>query len=696
LLVVSVLAVTAFVTAPGVSAADTARPDTTITVPVNNASVPAGAFQVRGGASDDVAVKDVRVAVKNIATNLYLQANGTWGSFVWLPANVATPNALTTTWTFTYTAAPGSYGVSAVARDTSNKIDDSLPWVRYTVTNAPPVDSAPPDTTITAPANNASLPAGSVQIQGAATDDIAVQDVRVSIMNTATGLYLQGNGSWGAFAWLDATVASPNTASTAWSFSYTATPGNYTVSAIARDTSNKVDALLPWAAYTITETAPPTGKPNVVFVLTDDQRWDTLWAMPNVQSQLVAKGTSFTNTFAVDPLCCPSRASILSGTYSHTNGVYQNQGPDGPMQAFDDDSTVATWLDGAGYRTAMIGKYFNGYNTMAPAVPPGWDRWVAFDTEDVGGGMYYDYDLSIDGSTQHFGTNAASYSTDVLANQATSFIRSTPSTDPLFLYFAPYGPHEPATPAPRHASAFPNMTPFRPPSYNEADVSDKPAYIRNLPSFTTTNSNRIDGLRAKQYRTLLAVDDAVGAIVQALTETGRLDNTMIVFMSDNGFLWGEHRWGKTGAENKLVPYEESIRLPMVVRYDPVTGGTARTDTRMVLNMDVAPTFAQLAGTAAPGADGTSFVPLLQGAAAPWRSDFLVERGTTTVPAYCAVRSTNRLYVRYATGEEELYDLVADPYELVNRINDPAYAADRTALRSRRLTLCVPRPPGYTG
>ena len=191
-----------------------------------------------------------------------------------------------------------------------------------------------------------------------------------------------------------------------------------------------------------------------------------------------------------------------------------------------------------------------------------------------------------------------------------------------------------------------------------------------------------------------SVDDAVGTIVQALEDTSRLRNTMIVFTSDNGFLYGEHRWGRTGAQNKQVPYEESIRVPYVVRYDPLTA-TARTDPRMVLNIDLAPTFAALAGAAAPGAEGRNLVPLLTTPSTPWRVDFLVEHHLTNLPSYCAVRSTNAIYVRYGTGEQELYLLASDPYQLVNRATDPSQVSLVASMRARPVQLCNPPPPGYS-
>jgi arylsulfatase A-like enzyme len=187
------------------------------------------------------------------------------------------------------------------------------------------------------------------------------------------------------------------------------------------------------------------------------------------------------------------------------------------------------------------------------------------------------------------------------------------------------------------------------------------------------------------------VDHAVGAIVDTLAETGRLENTMIVFTSDNGMLWGEHRW-----DTKLVPYEESIHMPFVVRFDALIG-SPRTDDRLVLNIDLAPTFADLAKVSAPGADGRSLLPLIGDEAGPWRTDFLLEHMQHShggVPTYCGVHSEGYVFVRYRTGEEELYDLERDPAELVNVVSRGSYGQIHQELRQRLQDLCDPRPPGY--
>ena len=409
--------------------------------------------------------------------------------------------------------------------------------------------------------------------------------------------------------------------------------------------------------------------------------------MPTVNDELVAHGVTFSNAFVSNPLCCPSRATILTGRYSHGTGVYSNAGPHGGFDAFVDDSTIATWLQAGGYRTALVGKYLNKY--ASTYIPPGWDDWVAF-TGDVD---YFDYSLNENGVIVNRGDQTSDYSTDVLAAEATSFIRST--NGPLFLLFAPFAPHFrkgnrfETTPAPRHAGAFAGIEPWRPPSYGEPDVSDKPSWVKRLPPFTTDTETRGDAFRQSQLESLLAVDESVGEIVDALRETGRLGNTMIVFTSDNGYTWGEHRWF-----SKVAPYEESIRVPLVIRYDPLT--SRRTDGHLAVNVDLAPTFARIAGVQSPGSQGRSLVRHLASQGGPWRRDFLLEqyRGGG-VPTYCGVRSSRYAYVQYQLGTEELYDLVADPYQLDNRARQPAVRSTVVRFRTRAQSLCDPPPPGFT-
>ena len=435
----------------------------------------------------------------------------------------------------------------------------------------------------------------------------------------------------------------------------------------------------PTAAQDATE-----DRPSVLLIVTDDQRWDTLWSMPGVQGSLADPGVTFTESFTTSSLCCPSRASILTGAYPHTTGVYRQRPPYGGFVSFDDSTTIATQLDDAGYSTGFFGKYLDAYQSDALAgyVPPGWDRWVAFVHS-----QYVDYGLTIDGEIHRYGAEPEEYSTEVLLDQAETFVRGTEG--PVFAVFAPSAPHAPATPAGVDEAGFEDLPPWRPPSFDEEDRSDKPAYVQAFRPVGPERTASLEELRRNQYRSLQAVDRGVERLLDALEDTGRLDDALVIFTSDNGLLWGEHRWLK-----KEVPYEEAIRVPLVVRADAIVDAAGRVDDHLVANIDLAPTIASVTGVDLPGAEGRSLLPLLEGETTPWRRALLIEhlRGANPIPTYCAVRTARHVFVSYGTGEQELYDLGADPFELQN------LAGTRPALQARLAatlkTLCVPPPPGF--
>ncbi len=432
--------------------------------------------------------------------------------------------------------------------------------------------------------------------------------------------------------------------------------------------------------------AKPQGEPNFLVIISDDQRADALSTMPTVQDELIGHGVDFTNGFVSNAICCPSRTSILTGQYSHSTGVWGNQPPDGGFPFFNDRSTLPVWMHDAGYRTALFGKYMNSYEDVAlrtQYIPPGWDEWFAFAES-----QYFNYHVNDNGSLRWYGDRPSDYSTDVLANAASSYIRET--SGPLMVFFDPAAPHAPATPAPRDASAFSHLPKWEPPSYNEANVSDKPAWIQALKPLGDRAQKDVQDFRRSQYGTLRALDDAVHQLLSALQATGRLDNTVILYTSDNAIEWGEHRW-----TTKRVPYEESIHVPFIVRYDPLTPD-ARTDSHLVVNIDIAPTIADLAGVKAPGVEGRSMVPLLAGRDPPWRKDFLLEHMQSDPigpPSFCGVRTEHEVYVFYSTGEEELYNLKADPYELSNLAGQPRMLSTLRDFRARVAKLCKPPPPG---
>jgi arylsulfatase A-like enzyme len=405
--------------------------------------------------------------------------------------------------------------------------------------------------------------------------------------------------------------------------------------------------------------------PNIVLIMTDDQRWDRLSLMSTVQAELVQKGTSFSNAFGTTPLCCPGRASILTGLYAFHHGIQKNT-----MTGFDDTATLATWLHDAGYRTAYMGKYFNGYNRYSPYIPPGWDDWRVFRQP-----YYLNYTLNENGTHVVYGATDADYSVDVLKTKALDFIQTTPSGQPLFLIFASNAPHGPALSAARHKGVLDGIAPSRPPNYNEADVTDKPAWIQALPLLTAANENFIDNGRQQALESLFSVDEAVAEMIQTLDAVGRLENTVFIYTSDNGLSWGEHRWTTKGCG-----YEECIRIPLIIRMPGQT--TPVQEDRMALNIDLAPTIVEVTGVARPagpagptGMDGSSLVSLLDGSASTWRSDGIVEYWSGGIqdptPTWVGIRDQDWTYIEYATAEQELYDLLADPYQMDNVVSDPS-------------------------
>ena len=410
---------------------------------------------------------------------------------------------------------------------------------------------------------------------------------------------------------------------------------------------------------------------NVVVIMTDDQPFDTLPhdppLMPFLQSRLEAQNDhwiQFSNAFVEVPLCCPSRATVLSGRYSHNTGVHTNE--DGHL--FDDSSTLATWLHDAGYTTALVGKYLNLYPFgRGPFVPPGWDRWDGKEQGDETS-LYRNFTLVQDGTPVFYG--ADSYSTDVFNGLAVDFINQAPAERPFFLYLTPTAPHAPWLPAPRHAGALDGVSLAPSPSVWETDVSDKPAWVQALPLPTPARRAKLEAGRRHSYETLLALDESVHSIIDALKQKGVLDNTVILYLTDNGFSFGEHRW-----VTKRCPYDECIRTPFVVR---MPGAVPRTEQLPVSLVDLAPTIAELAGIEPPSTiNGLSFASALRGQVTQgWPEGQLSEFiGDGVVPQWWALRTERFAYVEYVTGERELYNTVLDPHQFNNVIDDPIYASD---------------------
>lgn len=428
-------------------------------------------------------------------------------------------------------------------------------------------------------------------------------------------------------------------------------------------------------------------KPNIIIILTDDQPYQTLQYMPNVQSELVAKGIDFTNAYVTTPLCCPSRASILTGQYVHTHGVKTNRSPIGGATVFDDSSTLPVWLQANGYRTALIGKYLNDYNALPEGyIPPGWDEWDAFVLKDADKDFYYGYTLSENGKTVQYGFNSEDYSTDVLSGKAVDFIREN-SGVPFFLMLNVYSPHQPYLAADRHKDLFKvyddTFARYDPLDYFEDDISDKPAWLN---SYEPQSPDYVEKVYQRMLRSLMSVDDAVGAVVATLEKENIRNNTIVIFMSDNGFALGDHR-----LIGKACPYETCIHIPLVISY-PQKITASRADSNMILNIDIAPTLAELAGVSGISTfDGQSFLPLVENPSAQWREGFLIEQYqddgedrsmTSLVPAYVGFRTDEWKYIEYETGERELYNLVEDSYEMNNLASQTEYELTMQELSAR--------------
>jgi N-acetylglucosamine-6-sulfatase len=437
-----------------------------------------------------------------------------------------------------------------------------------------------------------------------------------------------------------------------------------------------------------------SGRPNVVVVMTDDQRVDDVRYMRSVRRRLAARGVTFEQNFATFPLCCPSRSTFFTGEYAHNHRVVSNEPPAGGEPRFrrivPKRRTLPVRLHHAGYRTALVGKYLNSYGSKGkPRIPPGWDIWHVL----VGGSadLMYGYTLNDNGHLRRFGDKPRDYEADVLSRKADEFIRhSARHRRPFFLELAPLAPHvEPDAafsanhphrnprPAPRDLNSFNHKALPKPPSFNEEDRSDKPFFIRKAKSLGHRAKRRLTKLYRSRLESLQSVDDAVRHLIGALRRSGELGNTVVVFTSDNGYMLGEHR--QVGKE---LPYEESERVPLIIRGPGFPEGVARR--APVGNIDLAPTIVDLAKASRKHMDGVSLLPLASDPGAMGSRAILYEKSRKEGRPYKAVRTRNWVLIRWAVrhGIWEMYDLANDPYELQNVADDPAYAAVRQSLKAR--------------
>jgi arylsulfatase A-like enzyme len=425
-------------------------------------------------------------------------------------------------------------------------------------------------------------------------------------------------------------------------------------------------------------------RPNVVVIETDDQTLEEMRVLKKTQELLGQRGVTFDNSFVSLSLCCPSRATFLTGQYAHNHGVISNDAPLGGYQKLDHTRTLPVWLHKAGYRTSFVGKYLNGYRRKQNEVPPGWDDWHAAISL-----TYFAYKMNDNGHVNWYGSRPVDYQTDVFTEKARTEIRDLAGRRPFFLwvsYFAPHvgGPHEyddppgfgTTHPAPKYQNAFTGEHLPTPPSFNEVDVSDKPVAIQSRAPLT---QDRIAAMREayqQELEALLSVDDGVEKIVEELRLDGELDNTVIIFTNDNGYFHGEHRI----PSGKVLPYEQSIRVPLLIRGPGVPDGIHLK--QLASNVDLAPTILDFAHAKPVGRvlDGRSLRPLFRDPTSAWDDAVLLERlpGTAAPGAagdqpFAGVRTRRYLYAEYDNGERELYDLAADPDELHSVQDDPARA-----------------------
>ncbi len=452
--------------------------------------------------------------------------------------------------------------------------------------------------------------------------------------------------------------------------------------------------LLALAASAMGVEAQTPARPNFLVILVDDQSHDTLTHefMPFTKSMIADQGISCTNFIVPTSICCPSRASFLTGQYAHNNGVLDNHDPLA-------GKTIVNQLHDAGYYTGLAGKYLNCWPGDRRAE---FDYWAALGSgytgEEKESGGYFSPRMNIMGTW----ANIAGHVTYVLREYAIDFLERVPKDKPFFLLYAPRAPHLPAIPPPEDKDLYRDLPKWRPPSFNPAHQDDKPKWLAEKPILKDWEiKRRVDTPYYDELRTLHSLDHTVRDLLLKLKEQGKLDNTVIFYMSDNGLFWGEHR-----LIHKYRSYEEASRVPFAMRYPPLIK-TPRVDSRLVGMIDFAPTICELAGVPPPTAmDGRSLVPFMKNDKV-WRDAILIEgwpgtkelpteeyHATTVVPDhihtelphgwqdYRAIRTEDFIYVETVDDKSELYDLKADPFEMKNLIDDPQYAGTIKRLSDR--------------
>jgi N-acetylglucosamine-6-sulfatase len=432
------------------------------------------------------------------------------------------------------------------------------------------------------------------------------------------------------------------------------------------------------------------GDPNIVVVMTDDQALDTMRAMPRTRYLIGRKGVSFRNSVVSYPLCCPSRATFLTGQYAHNHRVLDNGGPRGGYEALDAEHTLPVWLSRTGYRTAFVGKFLNSYGegNRAREVPPGWSDWYGLPSKAKR--RSFDFQLNENGELVEYGTHDRDYKTEVLADKAVSFVRDrAPGARPFFLWVATNAPHvdyglsedveRNPEPAPRDRGRFEDKEPPRRQSVDEGDVSDKPRFIQSRSRLGSDQREQIKKVYVSQLESLVAVDRLVKRVVKELRRQGEFERTVIMFTSDNGFLRGQHRLDS----GKSTPYEEAIRVPLLIRGPGFPEGAR--DERLVGNVDLAPTILDLAGAEPDLAvDGRSILPF-EPAYGGDRA-VLLEVYERSHGRFVGLRTRRYVYADYDGRDRELYDLEHDPQQLQSVHDDRRYADVRARLSTRLAEL----------
>jgi arylsulfatase A-like enzyme len=423
----------------------------------------------------------------------------------------------------------------------------------------------------------------------------------------------------------------------------------------------------------LTRSRPAHGpRPNILIFLTDDQRSDSLEVMPETQRWFGQQGTTYTNAFVTTPLCCPARASIFTGRYAHNHGVVDNAS----AMELDQRSTLHRYLHDAGYRTGISGKFLNEWDLGVD--PPSFDRWAIFRDHL----NYYGVDFNVDGALE----TVHQYSTHFVGAQALRFLADFERTDgrPWLLYVAPLASHKPFTPEPKYEHVPVPLQPLSP-AVLEDDLSDKPPFLQD-PELGSTGARLT---RRQQLRTLISADDMVGRVMDQLRRFGELNRTLAFYMSDNGFLAGEH-----GLVDKRLPYEQSAAIPFFIRWDSRVAAGAEDD-RLVANVDVTPTALAAAGVSPSPRYPIDGRDLL--APSP-RAGLFMEYfldPVRPVPEWAALRTTEYLYTEYYAADgsrlfREYYDLVEDPWELTNLLNDGPESNDPSRSLLEQLSREVAR------